>query len=100
MSLRGRREGGAVPELGGRVGRVLTRGPGWLGRLGPGWCFLWPVDHCFLFPTSQALWWPCMARVAGSFHFWLTGGGTEAALALGSCDKKKVGENEGASFLN
>lgn len=52
------------------------------------------------FPTSQALWWPCMARVAGSFHFWLTGGGTEAALALGSCDKKKVGENEGASFLN
>ena len=34
-----------------------------------------------------------MARLAWASHFWLTVGGTEAALAtaLGSCDEKKVG---------
>ena len=36
----GRGEGGAVPELGGGVGKVLTPGPDWLGTLRPGWCFL------------------------------------------------------------
>lgn len=52
-------EGEAVCEPGCGVGKILTLGPGWLGRLHPGWYFLWSVYHCFLFAIVQALQWPC-----------------------------------------
>lgn len=40
--------------------------------------------------------------MALALHFWPTAGGTGAALAtaLGSCEEKELGENEGASLSN
>lgn len=58
------------------------------------------TTSCFLQPSpAEALPWP---RLVPAFHFWLTVGGTGAALATApsSCEEKEVGEKEGASLSN